>query len=864
MAMSVRSATSESADNRAMRRASERDALVDELRATMEALAALISHGEHLGTAVVSGIQSTLASVEERMGRKRLVLAVVGEPGAGKTTFINALIGTQLFVHFESAGGSIRICRGPHYDYAVRFRDGINQTFAENFPDQSDELVEQRDAAEHALVEAAERRERLKTELREGTEAVAQARAGLSGAFTMFESAREEAARVHAELATAEREQTRLEEEVSERERALPVVIVRKPPFWAFWLWLFRTALTILHRDAWRAWRALRAEQERARANALSLRAQMDAAAAECASAEAQLSPSASPAELAHTALSEKHEEWAHLEARISALTQESQRARAELERVRNERPRRFFEDIAELCDVTSRGKDVLELEVTCPARLLQDDISLLCVPGILSEDKAIQEHSWKAIADTADGCILVAEVDRGIDGATRELLHELRNRVPYISLVLTKMDQSFTQAVRRRSGEPKEAIDQATRIGTRRFAREIGREPTEIFSVAVAAKSSLKDGEPTGLSRRFAQDVRALMGSLRRDRELMLGVRAAQLLQECIREAGLAQHQAERSYQEKLITLLEQRTPEPNRFRKEQLDATQPVVREHATKITRSASGVMRAGMHVIRNHCADRINATKTRAELRALGPELEQIIADGVERVEVRIGRHVEERSDRVVRDVEILVFDALRQRYGIAPDIMRWSNPSIHLDEPAPFPLDLDLAAAVHRAVRSFEVTRLGLALAGGVAGALVGSIVLFGVGTVLGFALGTALLFVRRFSTPKSASVAALEENLKRASRLVAERTETTHDAVASAITEAVDASVARATIRYGKWIAAPLEAERAALVRERDRLHELQALRDRLRQHDARLTEAYAAAADASAGLCKTVVEPIA
>jgi hypothetical protein len=63
-------------------------------------------------------------------------------------------------------------------------------------------------------------------------------------------------------------------------------------------------------------------------------------------------------------------------------------------------------------------------------------------------------------------------------------------------------------------------------------------------------------------------------------------------------------------------------------------------------------------------------------------------------------------------------------------------------------------------------------------------------------------------------------------------------------------------SLSRAVVRFGRWIAEPIEAERAAIQKERDKLHEMQELRERLHRHDVRLAELMAAAVKSSVGLC--------
>jgi hypothetical protein len=58
-------------------------------------------------------------------------------------------------------------------------------------------------------------------------------------------------------------------------------------------------------------------------------------------------------------------------------------------------------------------------------------------------------------------------------------------------------------------------------------------------------------------------------------------------------------------------------------------------------------------------------------------------------------------------------------------------------------------------------------------------------------------------------------------------------------------------------IRFARWIAEPLEAERQLIESEREKLAELEGLRDKLSEHDRELERLLDAARRASVGLCR-------
>ena len=76
--------------------------------------------------------------------------------------------------------------------------------------------------------------------------------------------------------------------------------------------------------------------------------------------------------------------------------------------------------------------------------------------------------------------------------------------------------------------------------------------------------------------------------------------------------------------------------------------------------------------------------------------------------------------------------------------------------------------------------------------------------------------------------------------------------------VVDAIRGALERSLERAMIRFARFIAEPLEAERDALEKERTKLAELEQLRERISEHDRELERLLEAARRASVGLCRS------
>jgi hypothetical protein len=477
--------------------------------------------------------------------------------------------------------------------------------------------------------------------------------------------------------------------------------------------------------------------------------------------------------------------------------------------------------------------------------------------PGVTDESPEAQERAWQVIREKADGCILVSELESAVSGPTKTFLQRVREIVPHVLLVLTKMDVSFIEAMRRRAGEPWEHVEQARRVATRRFAREIGREPGSVLSVSIAAEAVLRESERTGLVRRFEAEIAKLFQLLRHERALILGSRAATAVRRCIASVGEARERAERLYQQRIAALEEHQRPDPDRFRNEQVNAAQPAILQAAAEVTHAAIETLRASGQAIRQRAAERVASCTNKQELIQVVPELEQLIRDGIDQLLNDVARVLDDRADAAVQTIERGFFEALRLRYEIAHLVTRASSPALEL-EPISVSVrpELGLAVTVERAAESFKTLRIGLGVGGSVAGLVVGTLVLPGIGSAVGAAAGALLTFARTLGSLKRQCLRAVDACLAEPEQALAEELRASEAEVARALSEAVDESMKRAMARFEQWISEPLEADRNALEKQQHGLKDLQELRDKLFQNSERLEVVIAAAVASSRGLC--------
>ncbi|MCF2530631.1 dynamin family protein [Yinghuangia soli] len=113
----------------------------DERRDTIEALTEVSDHLDFALRLVrstvadrdrLADLTARIRSVEERLKDDRYYLAVIGEFSAGKSTFINALLGLDLLPTsaLRTTAAATRITHGPEFSLLVRFRnDGIRYVY---------------------------------------------------------------------------------------------------------------------------------------------------------------------------------------------------------------------------------------------------------------------------------------------------------------------------------------------------------------------------------------------------------------------------------------------------------------------------------------------------------------------------------------------------------------------------------------------------------------------------------------------------------------------------------------------------------------------------------------------------------------
>jgi hypothetical protein len=421
---------------------------------------------------------------------------------------------------------------------------------------------------------------------------------------------------------------------------------------------------------------------------------------------------------------------------------------------------------------------------------------------------------------------------------------------------VLTKVDQAYAEAVGRGAPDPWAQVEQARRIGTRRFARELGRDPESVLSVTISAEAALRP-EESELGRRFEVEIAKLFHLLRHERALILGARAAGAIRRCIGGIAEAEQRAEQSYRTRIEELERERMPRPEVFADERLTAAEEAMHAAAREAVAHGALVVRTGCADLKRLAANRLQAARRPRALVEGAEQLSGELSEQAAGVRRRAHLEMEGEIERRARGIVDGLVEDLRQRYHLLPEVEHSSDSSPRLGAPegeaanfvSPMP-------GIRAALRAFERERYALGAGGFLTGAAAGTFVHPWLG-VTGAVLGSLVAFARRDTLLRRQCLGLVTAELTRVERRYLEQVRSLEPAMVSAIRATSGRSLDRAIARFGQSITEPLEAEQRAIDEQRGKLSGLEELKAELAHHDRELDRLRRAAADASVGLCR-------
>jgi len=906
---------------------------------TLEELA---RHRELLGAEVTEVITGTVADVRRRLDRKELAVVVVGEKKAGKSTFLNAILGARVlgtavrectgtvtfikrapralyratlrnggtveFQDLEAAERSKiaheiesvrqRVGQDPHR-LALRRSDGdLSATLAQATTEQAEaarrrvaaettdgecerrhataagevqRLITERDAEQGGLNQLEQRLAAQRTQLHDAERALS------STSSELRDHAQRHALALPAAVDAQHRGAATLslraaETRVAEATAAVPFFL-RPAPWWAFWVfvlrllagWFFRARVKVL-------------AEAREHHRFAELVLGTSEASGRVDQGKHGVADTTSRLHAAQQSIASTHERLRGAEGQQSAAEQQLKRARAALAEARRAEDlarlrvlhaksdvledaflARFRSEVHALTDMEKRGQDVVELTIGFPAAHLPDGITIIDTPGVNTDNAPNRERAWDVIRREADGCLLVSDLQQVVSRSTRDFLQEVRSIIPHILLVMSKVDRALANAEEVGDLEPWQQVEDARRTGVRRFAKEVGRAPEEVFSIAVAAEPALRgDTSPDGLGHRFPSEVAKVFDLLQSERAIVLGARAATALRYCVQRIGEAQAQAEAKYNQRIAELEQQRLPDPREFQARQLAKVEDALQAHADAIAKGAREVMTAGVDQVQEQWVNAIRACSSKDEVKATVASLGQQGQEAMAWVMSQVEQAVAEWSGEAIKELEDPLLEELRERYRIVQQ-MTGSGMSVQLGgvgATSAATHATNLHAGVNSAVENFESEQFAIGAGGALAGAAIGTMVFPGIGTAIGAALGALAGFFKTLDSLKSDCVKEVRKGLGDAKQNLSNQLASVGPDVQRVMQEVLARGLSDAVSRFQSWINQVMAAERKQIDQERQKLSHLIKSRDTLVLHDQSLATLQREAAAVSRGLC--------
>lgn len=785
-----------------------------------------------VGEAPRTTVNGAAREIRRRLDRDELWVSIVGEFKAGKSTFLNAVLGAPLLgVGTGEYTGVVTVIRhGDEPDYEYETGEGEVVRFEDEVPDFRPHLrraVQSADLnvchSQEALAHARGAVAQTSTRVEQISLALATAGDSERVRTVELEAASRDAAVHRAEVG-------RLQEEEETHAALVPSFVRRVPPPWAVWWWVLRWVLGWVwarRRSTWvevltsldAASRTLQhADGQVALASANVHQASLERGAwdAELRDARVALAAASDSAVAADRAC-----------ARAHAALRGAQEALAAHER---DRQQKFFRNVQQLAAIGRPGGTVSALTVRYPAPLLADGIVLLDTPGLNTPQKQFEARAWAAIERDADACVLLTPAKQAMSSYTGRVLARMREHIPHVALAVTKIDLAEQDVISDDPADVRAQVDEALADAVRRFAAEMRRSPGDVVWVQTAAERAVS-GTPRYAPRwgdAFRSEILRLWRVLAVERVAVLAVRGARLGGAVVHEVRAEVARLEGSYRTRIERLEAERLPDP-RLEVETVAKGQLKLLEDAIAIEGAAANAeLKAAVETWLQGVESEVRALADQAALdrfvkqsaEARGKALQHTCEHLLGTFALECGRLVQGHVSAAAAEV--------RERYRIVSSI------GIAAAAPPAVPRELgDVSiGGVAQIAAAFDSRLDAGLLAGGAAaglGAVIGTLLLPGAGTILG-GLGGALfgaLLGPSLDDLKTTIVEGLGTVASRAlQRALSERSDLENRIVQSAQTsmrEVLDEEVRR----YARWIDSVLVEEQRRIEGARAKLRGL-------------------------------------
>ena len=824
-------------------------------------LRSVLEHREQLGAEHAHQLEKIISDIERRRAKKELTVAVIGEFKAGKSTFLNAVLGVPLLgVGIQEFTGTItRLRHAPSLNYRAHLLPETEgqaeavEEFISICPDRTAELLEKRQGLARTLADAVESVGSLHAQATELEQRILVLKEELADLCMLAEAEQgQRDALAQAHQAALVRRQT-AQSEYEQRSLAIPSLLDRQPSWYAVWLWLAWIVLYLIHRYDYRSLRdaerrladerqavGLLSEQERA---AFSKVQSMKLAGQDVANLENALD-----ALMARIKDAEGEQSELHLAYEESERWPQAHAA---------ERLERFQSRLSELSDMRRLGWRVREIEIDYPAKHLPDGIVLLDTPGVNSNHAENVHRAYSAIEHDADGCLVLMALQQAASQSTLAFIERTRSWVPHLVLIFTKKDQ-VVQMVQASSfgqtSDAEEQIREVVRRAKRSFGTATGRKPKQIIEYVISAEVALQQSDPTVVAE-FAEQMSSLFSLLRREQILIIGARCSLMLRRTIDSIKEAVERTEASYRERLALLEAQRLPSPEAFCSLLVARCEEQADGWSEEIWKPADAEIHTYFSHICEQLVRQINGCKERSEIRSVAEQFAGNLEGMKDSFQKSFSANIAALMHAHVNANFPAFVTELRRRYQLVQEMVRNHAAPDSVASISATKLD-GLSVAWTSPGRSFH---LGAAAAGAGTGAILGTLVPPGIGTLIGGLLGGLAGLFERLDTCKKKYIKALEDLLAQIETQVHDWFAGQRPALRGGLVDLYKNSLETMIVAYQSWIQGVLDREQQTIQLSRGRLEQITNARSRLTQNSDRLAQAMEAAAQESLAMCRYI-----
>ena len=807
--------------------------MLQTVASALHAFKSLREHAHVLGETVASSVENTVGDLERRLARKELYVCVAGEKKSGKSTFLNAILGERVLgaAAREFTGTVTEIRRADRFNYLARFNDGSVEEFSWLLPDRDAEflaaitgLEAQLQKTQDLLAHCRGRAEHARKEFQEESAADADCLCAL-------EEARNNSERACGELQAAGEKKRQSAITLADSLQKLPFFFRRQPFRWEFWLWLPRWICFF-------AWKSARQAVRDSELQLSQMRAQIPLLESKANAVNKSMAAALERCEQQSARLAEATAKQTEMLRLLEASESELARMQLDLLHARElrtghatERKNAFLGNLRALTDIEMRAESVTELKLEYPAKHLPDNIVMLDTPGINTDNDGNRQRAWAAIRRDADGCILVSDIQQAVSQSTKDFVRELREVVPHLILVLTKLDRALQNAEDTGQGDSHAQVEEARRKGVHEFARQVGRDAESVLSAAVAALPALLDGEASSsAAAQFAAEAEKIFNLLKRERNLMIASRAANATQLCMAGISAVQRAAEASYCKRIGALEEQQIPNPEEFIARQLQRIDADIKQRISAMTQPARMALDDRFTRLLDELGATIWRCENRAALRACVDNIECDLAVGIQQGNDELNAQQAQCMHAAVQELEQKLLEELQARYRIATRLSGNTRAG-----------EMVLVCAAAMQVETIPI--------------YVNMSEILGADFFSDWVLNPLKDWFLGMDGPKRQCMEKLLHSLEECKRGIARQLDQQEPAQGALMRNSLSHVLRQSVHRFQDWIASAIKNEQTLIVVERDKLVRLVNLGTEMKILDTALQQQMQAAFDESLGL---------